>query len=73
MAKVIIKTPEGRYVGGDRETQLVDRLSRAYVYEDGESVDTQIAIVNLTYGWNWEKVDAEQEFDRQLATEGPRA
>ena len=69
MAKVIIRTPEGKYVGGDRETQLVDRLSRAYVYEDNESVDTQVALVNTVYGWNWEKVDAELEYDRQLAQE----
>jgi len=69
MAKVIIRTPEGKYVGGGQETQLVDRLSRAYVYEDNESVDTQVALVNTVYGWNWEKVDAELEYDRQLAQE----
>ena len=69
MAKVIIRTPEGKYVGGGSETQLVDRLSRAYVYEDNDSVDTQLALVNTVYGWNWEKVDAELEYDRQLAQE----
>ena len=71
MAKIIIKTPSGQYVGGGRETQLVDRLSRAYVYEDGEAVDAQLALVNLTYGWHWKKVDAEKEYDRQLTAEGP--
>ena len=69
MAKVIIRTPEGKYVGGGSETQLVDRLSRAYVYEDGPEVDNQLMVVNTTYGWNWEKVDAELEYDRQLAQE----
>ena len=66
MAKVVIKTPDGKYVGGGRETELVDRLSRAYVYEDTESVDAQIAIVNTTYGWRWEKADAEQEYDKWI-------
>ena len=66
MSKVIIKTPDGKYVGGGREAQLVDRLSRAYVYEDGDSVDQQISIVNTIYGWNWKKVEVEQEYDQQL-------
>ena len=66
MSKVIIKTPDGKYVGGGREAQLVDRLSRAYLYEDGESVDNQIAVVNTIYGWNWKKVEVEQEYDQQL-------
>jgi hypothetical protein len=70
MAKVVIKTPDGKYVGGGREAQLVDRLSRAYVYEDSESVDAQISIVNTTYNWGWRKVDAEQEYDREIATIG---
>ena len=70
MAKVVIKTPDGKYVGGGREAQLVDRLSRAYLYDDSESVDTQLAIVNTMYGWNWQKVDLEKEYDKQLATAG---
>ena len=77
MAKIVIKTPSGQYVGGDRETQLVDRITRAYVYQDGAEIDAQITIVNTTYNWGWRKVDAEQEFDRQLdrqlAAEVPRA
>jgi hypothetical protein len=69
MAKVVIKTPEGRYVGGGRETQLVSRITRAFMYEDGPDVDAQLAIVNTTYGWAWKKVDAETEYDRMLALE----
>jgi hypothetical protein len=71
MAKVLIKTPSGEFVGGGRETQLVDRITRAYVYEDGAEIDTQIAVINTTYGWGWRKVDAEQEFDRQLDAASP--
>ena len=71
MAKVVIKTPAGHYVGGGPQTRLVDRITRAYVYEDGESVDAQIAIVNTTYGWQWKKVDAEQEYARQLPAAAP--
>ena len=67
MAKVVIKTPDGKYVGGGPETKLVERLCRAYVYEDSESVDTQIAVVNAMYGFGWYKVEAEQEYDRKLA------
>ncbi|MDF7826965.1 hypothetical protein P4B35_23275 [Pontiellaceae bacterium B12227] len=63
MSKVVIKTPDGKFVGGGRETELVDRITRAYLYEDSDSVDAQIAIVNTTYGWNWEKADAEVEYD----------
>ena len=70
MAKVITKTPEGKYVGGGREAQLVTRLSRAYLYEDGLDVDTQIAIVNSTYGWNWAKADAEREYDKWINNRG---
>jgi hypothetical protein len=66
MAKVLIKTPDGKYVGGGRRTQLVDRLSRAYVYVDGEDIDTQIAVVNTMYGFGWYKVDAEREYDRAI-------
>jgi hypothetical protein len=67
MAKVVIKTPDGKYVGGgSRETELVDRITRAYLYEDGPEVDAQISVVNATYGWQWKKVDAEHEYDRQL-------
>jgi hypothetical protein len=41
------------------------------VYEDGAEIDAQITIVNTTYGWGWRKVDAEQEFDRQLDAASP--
>jgi predicted secreted Zn-dependent protease len=71
MAKVVIKTQTGQYVGGGRTAELVDRITRAYVYEDGPEVDNQLSIVNTTYGWNWRKVDAEQEFDRQLDSAAP--
>jgi hypothetical protein len=40
------------------------------LYEDNESVDVQIAIVNTTYGWNWQKVDAEQEYDKWINQQG---
>ncbi|MDF7826988.1 hypothetical protein P4B35_23390 [Pontiellaceae bacterium B12227] len=63
MSKVVIKTPDGKFVGGGPDTELVDRITRAYLYEDTESVDAQIAIVNTTYGWDWQKVDAEHEYD----------
>jgi hypothetical protein len=53
MAKVAIKTQSGMYVGGGRQTKLVDRVTRAYLYEDGPEVDSQLSIVNTTYGWNW--------------------
>ena len=71
MGKVIIKTESNQYVGGGRTAELVDRITRAYVYEDGPEVDAQISIVNTTYGWNWRKVDAEQEYDRQLDDVSP--
>jgi hypothetical protein len=71
MSRVVIKTPDGKYVGGGWKAELVDRLSQAYVYEDGESVDTQIAVVNTTYGWGWQKEDAQLEYDRQLDAEVP--
>ena len=70
MAKVVIKTPTGQYVGGDRETQLVDRVTRAYLYQDGPDVDEQIAIVNTQYGWNWTKADAETEYDLWINQQG---
>ena len=70
MAKVVIKTPTGQYVGGGREAELVDRITRAYLYEDGLDVDTQIAIVNSTYGWNWAKADAEREYDKWINNRG---
>lgn len=73
MSKVVIKTPDGKYVGGGRETQLVDRLSRAYIYEDGPEIDAQLTIVNTTYNWEWRKIAVEQEFDKRLAAESPRA
>lgn len=71
MAKVIIKTPSGQYVGGGRTAELTDRITRAYVYEDGPEVDNQITIVNTIYGWNWQKVDAEVEFDRLINSATP--
>ena len=70
MSRVIIKTPDGKYVGGGKEAQLVDRLSRAYVYMDGPDTDEQIAWVNRTYRYGWYKVDVEQEYDKQLAIAG---
>ncbi len=66
MSKVVIKTPDGMFVGGGPGTELVDRVTRAYLYEDSDSVDEQIAIVNTTYGWNWEKADAEREYAAAL-------
>ncbi len=66
MAKIVIKTPSGQYVGGGPDTELVDRVTRAYLYEDGPAVDAQIAIVNTTYGWDWQKADAEQEYDKWI-------
>jgi hypothetical protein len=70
MAKVVIKTPTGQYVGGGREAELVDRITRAYLYQDGADVDAQIAIVNTTYGWNWKKADAETEYDIWINNRG---
>ena len=70
MAKVVIKTPDGKYVGGRRETELVDRITRAYLYEDGPDVDAQLATVNTTYGWGWSKVDAEHEYDLWIHNQG---
>ena len=70
MAKVVIKTPDGKYVGGGRVTELVDRITRAYLYEDAPCVDEQIAIVNTTYGWNWLKADAQEEYDRWIEQQG---
>jgi hypothetical protein len=70
MAKVVIKTQSGQYVGGGRQTELVDRVTRAYLYQDGPNVDEQIAIVNTTYGWNWQKADAEKEYDKWIETQG---
>jgi hypothetical protein len=70
MAKVVIKTPAGEYVGGGQEAELVDRITRAYLYEDGPDVDAQLAIVNTTYNWDWQKVDAEQEYDKWIHQQG---
>ena len=70
MNKVVIKTPDGKYVGGGPETELVDRITRAYLYEHNESVDTQITIVNTTYNWGWEKADAEHEYDIWINNQG---
>ena len=70
MAKVVIRTPAGKYVGGDPDTGLVDRITRAYLYRDGPEVDEQIAAVNATYGWNWQKADAEREYDKWISEGG---
>ena len=70
MAKVVIKTQDGMFVGGGRSTQLVDRVTRAYLYEDGPEIDDQVAIVNTTYGWDWQKADAEQEYDKWINQQG---
>jgi hypothetical protein len=64
MSKIVIKTPDGKYVGGGREPEIVDSLSRAYVYQDGPETDQQLALVNAALGCNWVKVDAEQELKR---------
>ena len=66
MDKVVIKTPTGQFVGGGPNTELVDRVTRAYLYQDGPGVDEQIAIVNTTYGWDWKKADAEKEYDKWI-------
>ena len=70
MSKVVIKTQDGMFVGGGRETELVDRITRAYLYEDGPEVDAQIGIVNTTYGWDWQKADAEREYDIWINNQG---
>jgi hypothetical protein len=70
MSKVVIKTPTGMFVGGGQETELVDRITRAYLYEDSPHVDEQIAIVNTTYGWDWQKADAEYEYDKWINNQG---
>ena len=70
MSKVVIKTREGMFVGGGRKTELVDRVTRAYLYEDSPDVDEQIASVNTTYGWSWQKADAEQEYDLWIQNQG---
>ncbi len=70
MAKVVIKTPDGRYLGGGREPEIVDRVTRAYVYEDGEGVDAQITAVNVMFGMEWHKADAQQEFDKWIDNQG---
>ena len=70
MAKVVIKTQDGMFVGGGPDTELVDRVTRAYLYQDGPDVDEQIAIVNHTYGWSWQKADAEKEYDKWINNQG---
>jgi hypothetical protein len=66
MSKVVIKTQDGMFVGGGRETELVDRVTRAFLYEDGPDVDAQLAVVNTTYNWGWKKADAELEYDKWI-------
>ena len=70
MAKIVIKTPDGKYVGGGRETELVDRITRAYLYEDGSETDHQIAQVNRMYRCGWYKADAEKEYDQWIKKQG---
>ena len=70
MSKVVIKTPDGKYVGGGSDTELVDRITRAYLYEDGPDVDAQLSSVNTTYGWNWAKADAQQEYEKWIDKQG---
>ena len=70
MSKVVIKTPSGMFVGGGPDTELVDRITRAYLYEDGPDVDTQLAAVNTTYNWGWKKADAEREYDIWINNQG---
>jgi hypothetical protein len=70
MARIVIKTPDGMYVGGGRETELVDRITRAYLHEDGPDTDSQIAQVNRMYRCGWYKVDAETEYDKWIKNQG---
>jgi len=70
MARIVIKTPDGMYVGGGRETELVDRITRAYLYEDCPGTDEQIATVNRMYRCGWYKADAEKEYDQWINNQG---
>jgi hypothetical protein len=70
MSKVVIKTQDGMFVGGGRETELVDRITRAYLYEDGPDVDAELAILNTTYNFRWKKADAEKEYDMWINNQG---
>jgi hypothetical protein len=47
---------------------MVDRITRAYIYEDSPSVDAQVSAVNVMFGCQWEKADAQQEFDKWTET-----
>ena len=67
MSKVVIKTPDGRYVGGGRDPEFTDLLSKAYLYEDNRDTDDQISIVNAMYNCGWRKVDIEEEMLHQEA------
>jgi len=64
MAKVVIRTLDGKYAGGGREPELVDRIERAYLYDDGPETDAQLAAANTLLGCGWVKVDAEEECRR---------
>jgi hypothetical protein len=64
MAKVVIKTPDGRDVGGGTEPEIVDSLSRAYLYDDCPATDAQVATVNTMFNLGWSKADAEEELRR---------
>jgi len=64
MTQVIIKNQDGKYLGGGKEPEMVESLSRAYVYEDGPEVDAQLSIVNTLFGCGWFKADAQKEYDQ---------
>lgn len=64
MGKVVIKTPDGKYVGGGAKPEIVERIERAYLYGDGPDVDAQLAAVNALLGCGWRKVDAAEELHR---------
>jgi len=64
MTQVIIKNQDGKYLGGGKEPELVESLSRAYIYEDGPEVDAQLVIVNTLFGCGWFKANAQKEYDQ---------
>jgi hypothetical protein len=64
MTQVVIKNQDGKYLGGGKQPELVDRPSRAYLYEDGPEVDAQLSIVNTLFGCGWFKANAQKEYDQ---------
>lgn len=64
MTQVIIKNQDGKYLGGGKQPELVESLSRAYLYEDGPEVDAQLVIVNTLFGCGWFKANAQKEYDQ---------